>query len=193
MSVNKTTVSINQFEKAINKDNEVDVVLNNTDDVTFTIKRFLGIQDAISFVANVVESCINGENAEYLPESYDFAIRLNVIKFYTNLRLPSSMDKQYTLMYNTTAFDQVLREINIDQYASLTDAIDKKIKFTIDTMSSMYASKINEVIELFNDLLESSNEVSKNLDQGMVVDLMNKLNAKKATEDVNNNTVVVQR
>lgn len=155
MSKNIQKISINKLE-AVLKDNTVTELLNGTDNVEIHITKTLSLQEMLLFVREVVEACVDGETGEYLPEAYDFAIRAGVLTRYANFTLPSNLDNQYMLVYNTDAFDQVMAHINMRQFDDIVRAIDKKIKFMLDVISSSAVTKINEVIGKFNELAETA-------------------------------------
>ncbi|MBR6649005.1 MAG: hypothetical protein IKL29_06485 [Bacteroidaceae bacterium] len=155
MSKNNQKISINKLESVL-VENTVTEILNGTDNVEIHITKTLPLQEMLLFVQEVVEACIDGETGEYLPEAYDFAIRAGVLTRYANFTLPANLDNQYMLVYNTGAFDQVVAHINERQFNDIVRAIDKKIKFMLDVISSSAVTKINEVIGKFNELAETA-------------------------------------
>ena len=165
-------VSINNFEKGLIKENIATEILEGTDDVEFQVKRTLTLPEMMNFVTNIVDSCVDGEMGEYTPEAYDFAVRVNVLKCYANFAMPENYEKQYMLVYNTTAFDQVMRHINKDQFGDMMRSVDKKIKFMLDILSSSAAAKVSEVIEKFNDIGESFAKAFTNIDAGAMTSLL---------------------
>lgn len=155
MSKNIQKISINKLESVL-AGNTVTEILNGTDNVEIHITKTLPLQEMLLFVQEVVEACIDGETGEYLPEAYDFAIRAGVLTRYANFTLPANLDNQYMLVYNTGAFDQVVAHINERQFNDIVRAIDKKIKFMLEIISSSAVTKINEVIGKFNELAETA-------------------------------------
>ena len=152
-------VSINKFEMALEKENVITETLVDTEDVTIQIKKTISLPEMMLFIREVVEACIDGENGEYIPEAYDFAIRTAVLTHYANFAMPGNLEKQYWLVYNTKAFQQVMNHINEQQFGDIIRAIDRKVKFMLDVMSSAAVSKINEVIAKFNDIAETGEKV----------------------------------
>lgn len=152
-------VSINKFELALNQENIITETLVGTEDVTIQIKETITLPEMILFVREVVEACIDGENGEYIPEAYDFAIRSAVLTRYANFAMPANLDKQYWLAYNTRAFEQVISNINEYQFNDIIKAIDRKIKYMLDVMSSTAVSKIHEVIDKFNEIAETGERI----------------------------------
>jgi len=159
MAKNIERVSVNKFEMALTADNVITETLIDTDDVTIQINKTISLPEMMLFVQEVVEACIDGESGEYIPEAYDFAIRTAVLTHYANFAMPSNLEKQYWLVYNTRGFQQVVNLINECQFNDIIRAIDKKIKFMLDVMSSAAVSKINEVINKFNDIAETGEKV----------------------------------
>ena len=152
-------VSINKFELALNQENIVTETLVDTSDVSIQIKKTITLPEMMGFVQEVVEACIDGGTGEYIPEAYDFAIRSAVLTHYANFAMPANLEKQYWLVYNTRAFQQVIGHINEYQFNDIIRAIDRKIKYMLDVMSSSAVSKINEVIDKFNDIAETGEKV----------------------------------
>lgn len=152
-------VSINNFEQALAKDTVITEILVDTEDVTIQIKKTITLPEMMLFVQEVVEACIDGETGEYIPEAYDFAIRSAVLTHYANFAMPANLEKQYWLIYNTRAFQQVLNNINEQQFNDIIRAIDRKVKYMLDVMSSAAVSKINEVIAKFNDVAAVSTKM----------------------------------
>lgn len=155
MAKKNERISINQFELSLTDDNVVFETLENTTNIKIQIKKTISLTEMIEFVKEVVESCIDIENAEFIPEAYDFAIREAVLTKYANFELNGSLDKRYYLLYNTGAFNQVMNHVNNEQFQTIIAAIDRKIRFMLDVMSSTAISKINEVINKFNEIAES--------------------------------------
>lgn len=152
-------VSITKFETALDKENIISETLAGTDDVVIEIKKTIPLNEMIAFVQEVVEACVDTETGEYAPEAYDFAFRVAVLTHYANFAMPSNLDKQYMLVYGTRAFDQITGNINVCQLSDITRAIDRKIQFMLDIISSSAVNKINEVINKFNDIATSSEQV----------------------------------
>lgn len=163
-------ISVEDFKQAINKNNVISKTLIGTKNVTIRINKTIALNEMILFVQEVVESCIDGENGEYIPEAYDFAIRSAVLTYYANFTMPENMDERYWLLYNSHAFQQVLENINTDQFNAIIKAIDSKIKYMLDTMSSSAVAKINEIVGRFDEITT----MSKNMFNGVSSDDMSK-------------------
>lgn len=148
-------VSINKLESAISKEGNIVVeTLKGTNDVTFEIMKTIPLSEMIAFVQEVVEACVDSETCEYVAEAYDFALRVGVLTHYANFAMPKDIETRYMLVYGTSAFEQVVQLINRTQFTAIVKAIDKKIAYMLDVITSTAASKIGEVISKFNDIAE---------------------------------------
>lgn len=176
-------ISINKFESALSNDNIVTETLYGTEDVTIQIKRTLPLSEMVSFVQEVVESCVDMETGDYVPESYDFAIRVGVLTHYANFTMPSNMDKQYWLVYNTRAFQQVLKHIDECQFNDIIRTIDKKIQFMLDVISSTALSKINEVISKFGEIADIGARTFGGADSGKVISAIENISKVKEIDE----------
>lgn len=157
-------ISINKFESALIDDNIVTETLHGTEDVIIHIQKTLSLSEMISFVQEVVESCVDMETGDYVPEAYDFAVRVGVLTHYANFTMPTNMDKKYFLVYNTNAFQQVLEHIDEHQFNDIIRAIDKKIQFMLSVISSTAIGKINEVIAKFGEIAEVGSKAFGEMD-----------------------------
>ena len=76
--------------------------------------------------------------------------------YYGNFSLPSSAEKQYALIYNTDAFDQVMEHVNPVQYRELLAAIDSKIAHALSIITSGMAYQMQELLQRMNDYTQNS-------------------------------------
>lgn len=166
-------ISVNKFEEALNKNNTVTVRLYGTEDIDMIITTTISFTKMVQFVEDVVSACVDVETGSYVPEAYDFAIRIGVLTYYANFTMPQSIEKQYLLVYNTGAFEQIQEHINQRQFADIVKTIDKKIKFLLDLASSAAVSKLNEVIAKIADITNTGAELMSGLDTQSVEAIAN--------------------
>lgn len=152
MAKNNKKISVADFESVLLKENTISEILEGSNGVTIQITKTLPLDDMIVFVQEVVEACVDGETGEYLPEAYDFAMRVAILTHYANFTMPNNLQKQYMLVYNTHAVDQVFEHINTRQFDDIVRAIDKKISFMLQVISSSAVTKVNEIINKFGDI-----------------------------------------
>ena len=175
MAKKQNKLSINKFEQSLTKDVVVKQILDGTEDVEIEIKKMLTLDEALSFIQEVVESCIDSETGEYLPEAYDFSVRVGVLTHYSNISLPASTDKKYWYVYNSGAFDQILSTIDNLQFNDLIRTIDRKIKYLTDMMVSTAAGKIGELVSKFSDVAEKLKGTFDDMDPAVVQGIVEKL------------------
>lgn len=150
------------------------------------IKRTLDMNEMTEFVSNVVTMCIDSDAAEYVPESYDFAIRLNVLSMYAGIPLPTGKDgavqsmlkKAYFVLYETDLCDKITACINQVQFKALLDSISERIRFERDMMVSSAAQKVNELIGKMDEVMSESQNVLGQIDSenfGKALESMSKI------------------
>lgn len=122
------------------------------------IKRLIPLDDMVSMVENVVNSCFQGPENIFMPQYMDFAIRSNVIDLYTNIALPDNYDDQYEIAYGTDIVETILANIDSSQFKDILRSINHKVDKKIDERVSMVDIGLSEAISKVNAIAE---EVSK--------------------------------
>lgn len=183
MAKNNDKISINKFESALNNNGFTEVILSGTEDVKIRITETISLNSMIEFVNTVVESCIDAENGDYVPEAYDFAIRVAVLTYYANFKMPSNSEKQYDLVYNTSAFYQIREKINGEQFHSIIKAIDKKIAFSLSLITSSAVMQIRELINRFSEIVKYSEDAFTGIDPKEMSGVMQKLSRIKNIDE----------
>lgn len=168
MAKDNKKISINKFEEALIKDDVVEVLLEGTTDTVIRIQKTIPFGEAVGFINDIVDSCIDDDGVDYVTIAYDFAIRVGVLTRYANLSMPSSIDKQYWLAYNTKAFDQVMEYINRDQFDDIIRAADRKIRFLTNTMSSSVSAKMMDIVGQFKEIAEMGKQAFSGVDPSTI-------------------------
>lgn len=120
-------------------------------DLTVEIKRTLDVKEAFELVKSVVDSSFL-DDGTYIPEATDFAMRANVISYYSNIELPSKMDAQYRLVYALPIYELVCSAINHNQLTSICDAVERRIDMLCDTDIMETRAKINQLFDALEKL-----------------------------------------
>lgn len=176
-------VSVNKLEQAVVNNIVTEEVLVGTEDVTIRIRSLLPLTDMLEFVDEVVNACVDIEEGEYIPQAYDFAIRVATVTKYANLRLPSSLEKQYLLVYGTTAFEQTLKNINSRQFNDILSSIDKKIKHTLDMITSTASAKFGELMDKFGEIANIGTETFGGVNAESMREIIEKLSKSSVDEE----------
>lgn len=143
-------MTIKNLSELVTPSEETEVVFNEgcLAGVSLHVKNTLTMKEAMDFIASVYTSCIDSETGEYIPESYDFSMRTNVVSYYCGIRGGKcDMNKVYALVYNTPIVSVVMSHIDVAQFNALESAIEKKIEYTNAMNASSATSKVIEMME----------------------------------------------
>ena len=138
-------ISINAFEEAVNSQyNPTEVV--EWRGLKIVVKHALSLKENLTFVDSVVKSCFGKEDGAYMPEVKDFAVRSCIIEHYTNITLPSNLDKRYELLYGSDLLEAIMPNINQLQFNALMRAIESKTEYLAKSNIEASTRAINEQI-----------------------------------------------
>lgn len=182
MSKKQDRISINKFESILT-DNVVTIPLAGAEDVTVMIKKNLSLEEMVQFVSDIVESCIDRENGEFIPESMDFVLKSGLLTKYANFTLPSSYDKQYMLVCGTNAVDQVWPHINQVQFMEIKNAAEKKINFYLNTMAGAVHKRIDELASQLESVVAMYEKAFEGFDADDMKDMVKNLGSIKDLDE----------
>lgn len=183
MSKKVSRISINKLESTMENNVEVFPMYDNHD-IEITIRYDLPLQEVLQFVEDVVSSCIDSDTGRYIPEIKAFAIRASVLTRYANFTLPKDPEKQYDLIYNTRAYDQVMSHIDSDQYEEIVIAIDERIRHETAIMENAMMSQMTELMMKLNTFINNSEELFGSVkSEDMSALIKNLASAGKVDED----------
>lgn len=165
-------ISVNKFEQAIPNTPIVEKALDGVEDVVMAIKKTLSLTEMLEFVDEIANSCVDMEEGVYIPQAYDFAIRVATLTKYANFRMPASLEKQYQLVYETSAFEQVISEINERQFNDIISSIDKKISYMLGVLTSSAALQVRDIISKFGEIADVSMSAFGGIDPNEVQSVM---------------------
>lgn len=155
-------ISVNAFEKVI-KDNFSNFVSAEWRGIEVEMKKSLPISEVVAFV-NEVATSVFQDDAGYMPEITDFLIKANIIKRYTNLSLPSNLEKQYDFIYLSDVITFICDQINMTQLNEIVSAIQKKITYKCDTNVSAIQKQVSEVLTAFDELQNNATNLFSKVD-----------------------------
>lgn len=152
-------ISINALEKAISEAEKPTPIVKSWRDVDIIIKPSLGLHEMLSFVDTVVKMCFTYTDGTYMPELKDFGIKSCLIDFYTNLSLPSNVEKKYDYIENCKEVIQfILETIDLEQYDSMMIGIDKKIEHIAQSNIGALSARMNELYNSFSNIEKQFND-----------------------------------
>ena len=150
-------LSINAFEKAVKEtaNTQTNVEWNGLDII---IKHTIGIRDMLRFVEGVFQSCFS-DDGEYIPEVRDFAIKSCLLKYYTNISLPSNVERRYDLIYSSDITEVVLEYVNEAQLSEIVKASDARIKHTANANIEALNKQMRDLYSTFENLQTNIEEI----------------------------------
>ena len=134
--------------------NEVTCIWNG---IEIKIKKRLSIFEMKVLFDNIYERCFSNEDGSYQPEYRDFADRASVVAMYTDLEMPQLVQDQYDLVFMTDLYYFVGDNIDQMQFASIMDAVDEKVKESVDSKTSEIEDTLSTVAnltEMFSTLFD---------------------------------------
>ena len=127
-------------------------------------KKFLNVYEMKVMFDGIFERCFSSTDQTYQPEYRDFAERACTVAVYSDVTLPESVDDQYDLMYKTDLYYAVIEHIDPMQRGALLDAIDEKIKETIDYRANQVVKTAEDTMNYVSNLLDGFKEMFDGID-----------------------------
>lgn len=155
-------ISVNALEKAVAEHCEKNSTVE-WNGLSIEIQKNIGLEEMFAFVDDVASACFDSTGA-YSPKRKKFMIRAAVVELYTNLSLPSSVKKQYDLLYGTDLFDTIVQNIDQSQLADIVDAINEGIKLVTDTGVATVTKKMDEIVNGFEKVGKDISDMFEGVD-----------------------------
>lgn len=134
------------------------------DGIIVDVKRSLGMKEALQFVQDIVSTCFDEEEATYIPEIFDAAVRIGTLMHYAGFDVPKEADKAFKVVYETELFDSILQVIDGRQFDELIAGAKRKIAFKRDLLTATAAQKVTELIAKMDEVMSKSVEVIDKVD-----------------------------
>lgn len=155
------------------RNNEVEVTFNGA---KIGIRKTLGIEDAILFVNNIVDMCIDKQEMDFMGFGFDIAVREEVVSMYGGFELTGNIDEDYDILYKTDLFKTIEENIDSDQYKVLINAAREQIEFYKSAFVSTAALQVNRAANKFEGALNDLNEQAMSLEKnGELKNMIQKL------------------
>lgn len=136
------------------------------------VKRNLSLAEMLYFSDAVVKGCFSEDGLRYMPESRDFAVRMAVITFYTNITLPRSHEKTYDILYDTELVADVTELIDKKQFGVMMSAIDEKISLMTDINAAAIRQQIDEIHNAMTNMQSTVESYASGIDMNDVKSLL---------------------
>lgn len=173
----KTTVEVKadntntEALDAILKGLEQKITTKEWNGITINIRDSLTNVDAIRFTKVITDLCFT-ESGEYLPEVFEYAYDFAVVSFYSDFKLPATLEDQYKILVFTDLVEVVLSYVDSKQFEAVFDAtkekIDYRLKTEVDAIKKQAEEMINSVDALLTKLSETFGEFDNKEIKGLV-------------------------
>ena len=131
-------------------------------DIEIMIKPVLSLKEMMTFVDNVVKMCFT-EDAVYLPEAKDFAIKSCILEMYANFDLPRDVSQRYELIYCSDVVTFVIEHINQIQLNEIVDSSNEKLANLAQANIEAMNKQMNDLYNAFNNLQNQISNVFDNI------------------------------
>ena len=142
------------LNKEFNKTNTIDYK-----GIEITIKNSISLNDVREIIEIVSTSCVDIDTGVYEPILKSFLIDLEIILYYTNIRMPKDLESQYDIITQTDLFNVILPYINAAQYTEIVNGVDSKIAFLLNSVNNLATAetlKLTKNIEYMTEILKTA-------------------------------------
>lgn len=174
-------ISINAFEKIV-KENFENTVTKEWFGIPVTITKTISFEEVVNFVAEVANNCFLSDG-RYIPEAMQALIDCGVVRYYTNINLPTNLSSAYELVMRSGIMDFIMPEINSNQYNDIIIAIRDKIEYACDTNVTEFKNSLSEMVRSMTDLQEKTTEMFGRISPDEISTLLSAFSDDKAIEN----------
>ncbi len=163
-------------------------------DIDINVKKELGLREVLSFVRTVVDTIIEYATGEFSYNRKDYIIGIATLAFFTDLELPSDIEKQYDLVTRTNIVSMVVSHINEKQYFHILDSVDEQLRFEeqkILTQSKIelqeyveqMKTEINELVDRYESMLTFMEKSFSGIDPNTMSQLLPAISKMKSPDE----------
>lgn len=159
-------ISYESLKNTINPENAVTVFGWNG--MNIEVKRYLGMEDMMTFVSTVYNSCFSQDTGKYRPEIKDFVIRHCILEIYANFNLPVDIIERYDIVYQTDVIPEIMKYIDQTQFNAIMIAIDSKIDDRLNANVEKFNRDIQEASDMVDNILSYIKGIFDGIDNDTV-------------------------
>lgn len=142
-------ITIDAFEKAAGKADNTFVLKWRGIDIN--VKKHISYEELVTASAAIAGNCF-AEDGTYVPEALDLSLRLVVLALYTNLTIPSSMEKRYEMACFSGVADDVIRVIDKRQFTMLENCAKERVRVRAEAAVDAVIRKAGEAADSVREL-----------------------------------------
>ncbi len=177
MATKEKKVSVNVFEKLAKEygGDEYSVITTSGGD-EIKVRRYLELNEMISFVNAVADNCFFEDGTQFYPEMRWIYNTLTIFQAYTNLKLPADTKKAYACCVRLSGLiDEIIARVDKVQYNEMQKAITAKIERQNTELAALTAGKMDEVTNAINTVNDKIKEIFGDISGEQVNEIMKSL------------------
>lgn len=140
--------------------------------VPISITPTISLEDTIKFVNSVVDTCVNEENGEVMPEIVPIATWCAVIEYYTDFPLPDSIEDSNILAFDSSLDGAIYPNINTDQLNSIIKSIDDRLDYIKKSNEEMIKHQLNDLTNVMKPMTEKFSEALSDVSSQDIEDFL---------------------
>lgn len=183
MTENTERISVNAFERQVKATRADNITTFAWGEVEVSVKRRLPLADVIEFVDDVVKTCFKQEDFSYLPEVKNFAIKSNMLTMYANFTMPSNVEYQYELVYDSNIVSEIIKYIDHEQLDEILAAIDDRIDAEIQMGASTLKVQVSKLIAAVSDLESRFSDIFSGIGEKEMAEMVSAITDRKFDAD----------
>lgn len=145
-------VSVTKMDEYL-KNNFINEEIIELNGLQVSIKKTIGIKEMVTLVSKVVASCFDPESGECMFYIKDFILRREIISAYSNVAMPSSLEHQYKIVYNSGVFEEIINRDNAE-VGAIIRAINKEIDNRVLNNNNAMVAEMNKLITAVGSVYE---------------------------------------
>lgn len=170
-------ISVNTLEKYCSHlnlvPNDVQMQYGENETISFTVKPLLSMDESIHFIEDVVRECIMVDDMIIIPFARDFITKRNLMTYYANFTMPKSQSKEYDfVMASTEIINEIINNIDKNQFAMIQRSIDERISFEERKMIAEQESNVRKITENVSEFVSKVSGLFDGIDTEQISDFV---------------------
>lgn len=158
-------ISVNALEDAYKQNDIAESVTVEWNGLEIVVRPLLSLTEMMSFVEAVSTGCFIGEEGQFRPEVKDFLNDAAIIRYYTNITMPSNAEKRYAWLCNARdLISTILNSVNQHQYVQIQKAIDERISNYNSVATSIVLRQLETLNGAVEDIKNKFKEAFESID-----------------------------
>lgn len=166
----------------LNAPKEADVSVIRFQGEDIKVKHSLLFEEMLGMIHEIVEGSFD-DDGNYQPELTDFYFKKEIIEDYTNIKLPINPVEIYSIIYNTSLCEDIIKNVNQEQFVEIKRSFERKIGYLLRTNERNYTKTMKKITETFEGLGQKFENMFSNTDPSDVAKMFKVIDSKGISED----------